>query len=73
MPLQAVSCHSFQSEPIYVPLKYDDKNSSNSDINELTGMHFFYKEKHLCDILIAFLNDMVFVRGKNLLVKLTHT
>lgn len=24
------------SEPIYVPLKYDDKNSSNSDINELT-------------------------------------
>lgn len=24
------------SEPIYVPLKYDDKNSSNSDINEMT-------------------------------------
>ena len=28
----------FQSEPIYVPLKYDDKSSSSSDINELTGM-----------------------------------
>ena len=32
-----ISC-LFQSEPIYVPLKYDDKSSSSSDINELTGM-----------------------------------